>query len=118
MAATLIQDRLQGGSAMIGLIEQHLEAISSLCREYRVTRLEIFGSTTREDFDPQRSDIDLLVEFAPGTDLGPWMARFFELQNRLEVLLGRKVDLIMATGLRNPYLLRSINQDRRVLCAA
>jgi predicted nucleotidyltransferase len=103
---------------MLSLIEQNLEAIRLLCHEYQVTRLEIFGSTTRADFDPRRSDIDLLVEFAPGTDLGPWMARFFELQNRLEALLGRKVDLVMTTGVRNPYLLRSINQDRRLLYAA
>ena len=103
---------------MLGLIQQNIEAIRSLCHEYQVTRLEIFGSTTRADFDPQHSDIDFLVEFAPGTDLGPWMARFFELQNRLETLLGRKVDLVMTTGVRNPYLLRSINQDRRVLYAA
>ena len=102
---------------MLSLIEHNLEAIRSLCHEYRVTRLEIFGSTTRGDFDPERSDIDFLVKFAPGTNLGPWMARFFELQHRLEALLGRKVDLMMATGVRNPYLLRSINQDRRVLYA-
>lgn len=103
---------------MIASIEHYHEAIRSLCREYGVTRLEVFGSTARADFDFLRSDIDLLVEFAPGTDLGPWMARFFELQDRLEALLGRKVDLVMAAGLRNPYLLKSIDQDRRVLYAA
>ena len=103
---------------MHSLIKQHIEAIQLLCREYRVIRLDVFGSTTRVDFDPQRSDIDLLVEFAPGTDLGPWMACFFELQARLEALLGRKVDLTMAASVRNPYLLRSIDRDRQVLCAA
>jgi uncharacterized protein len=102
----------------VDIISQHLEDIRSLCREYGVVRLDIFGSATREDFDPRRSDIDLLVEFAAGTDLGPWMARFFELQERLEAMLGRKVDLVMAAGLRNPYLLRSIEQDRRVLYVA
>jgi predicted nucleotidyltransferase len=103
---------------MRDVIQQHLGTIRALCREYGVVRLDIFGSATREDFDSQRSDIDLLVEFAPGTDLGPWMARFFELQERLEAVLGRKVDLVMAAGLRNPYLLRAIEQDRRVLYAA
>src|SRR6476620_7529773 len=95
----------QEGHTMLHLIEQHLDAIQLLCREYQVTRLDVFGSTTRVDFDLQRSDIDLLVEFAPGTDLGPWLARFFELQARLEALLGRKVDLTMAASVRNPYLL-------------
>jgi uncharacterized protein len=103
---------------MIDVIQQHLDIIRALCREYGVVRLDIFGSATRADFDSQRSDIDLLVEFAPGTDLGPWMARFFELQERLEGVLGRKVDLVMAGGLRNPYLLHAIEQDRRVLYAA
>ena len=28
-----------------------------------VSRLDIFGSAVREDFDPSRSDLDFLVEF-------------------------------------------------------
>jgi predicted nucleotidyltransferase len=103
---------------MSDLLLQHQEAIRSLCREYGVARLEVFGSATRDDFDPERSDIDLLVDFASGTDLGPWMSRFFELRDRLVALLGRDVDLVMAKGLRNPYLLRAIEQNRRVLYAA
>ena len=103
---------------MIALTTQQIEAIRSLCREYQVTRLELFGPATRADFDPDRSDIDILVEFAAGTDLGPWLGRFFELQDNLKAVLRRKVDLVMANGLRNPYLLRSIDQDRQLLYAA
>jgi len=107
-----------GCDGIIALTTQQIEAIRSLCREYQVSRLELFGSATRADFDPDCSDIDILVEFAAGTDLGPWLARFFELQAHLEAVLGRKVDLVMANGLRNPHLLRSINQDRQLLYAA
>lgn len=103
---------------MFSLIEQHLDAIRAICHEYEVIRLDVFGSTTRSDFDPEHSDIDLLVEFAPGTNLGPWMARFFEFQAKLEALLERKVDLTMAASIRNPYLVRAINRDRQVLFAA
>ena len=103
---------------MIALTAQQLAAIQALCQEYRVIKLELFGSAARSDFDLYRSDVDLLVEFAPGTDLGPWISRFFELQDRLAALLDRKVDLVMARGLRNPHLMRSIEQDRRVLYAA
>ena len=103
---------------MISSIEQHLDAIRALCQEYHVTRLDLFGSTARADFDVERSDVDLLVEFAAGADLGPWMARYFEFQARLEALLGRKVDLIMASSVRNPYLQRAIDQDRQELYAA
>jgi hypothetical protein len=103
---------------MLMLVQEQLAQIHALCHEYHVIRLEIFGSATRDDFDPERSDIDILVEFAPGTDLGPWMTRFFELQERLTAVLGRKVDLLMAKAVHNPYLLRSINQERTLLYAA
>lgn len=103
---------------MIALTAEQLEAIRSLCRDYQVARLEVFGSAARADFDPDRSDVDLLVDFVPGADLGPWLSRFFELQQRLAVVLGRKVDLVMATSLRNPYLVRSLARVRRLLYAA
>jgi predicted nucleotidyltransferase len=103
---------------MIALSTQQLEAIHALCREYRVTKLELFGSAARADFDPERSDIDVLVDFAPGTDLGPWMSHFVDLQERLESVFGRKVDLLMARAVRNPYLIRAIDRDRHVLYAA
>jgi predicted nucleotidyltransferase len=103
---------------MIVLTKQQLEAIRALCSEFQVQKLELFGSATRDDFDPEHSDIDMLVEFTPQADLGPWMARFFDLQAQLEAVLGRKVDLVMAKGLRNPYLIRAVDRDRRVLYAA
>ena len=103
---------------MIPLIEQHLDAIRDLCREFDVVRLEVFGSAATGDFDPDRSDIDFLVEYAPETDLGPWMKRYFDLKERLEQLLGRPVDLVMVGALRNPYFIRSVNETRRVLYAA
>lgn len=87
---------------MITLEAHQRAALHALCREYHVTRLALFGSAARDDCAVNHSDIDLLVEFAPGTDLGPWMARFFELRDRLEELLGRQVDLVMAQGIHNP----------------
>lgn len=100
------------------LLEPHREAIEALCREYQVTRLELFGSATRADFDDTHSDIDLLVEFAPTADLGPWISRFFELRDALTALLGRHVDLVFAKSLHNPYLIQSVNRDRQLIYAS
>ena len=100
------------------IITANLEAIRRLCAEYGVARLDVFGSVTTPRFDEARSDIDLLVEYAPETDLGPWMKRHFALQDDLADLLGRPVDLVMSGGLRNPYFIRSVNQTRQVLYAA
>jgi len=45
------------------LIENNREAIFRLCRHHGVRKLEAFGSILRGDFDPARSDVDILVEF-------------------------------------------------------
>jgi predicted nucleotidyltransferase len=103
---------------MSGLIEEHAEAIRALCREYGVARLEVFGSAATGAFDPARSDVDFIVDYAPETDLGPWLKRYFEFKERLEALLGRPVDLVMAGAMRNPYFIRSVNESRRLLYAA
>ena len=49
-------------------ILRHRDTLAALCRRHGVARLDVFGSAARGvDFDPARSDVDLLVEFAPST---------------------------------------------------
>jgi uncharacterized protein len=74
-------------------IEQKREALAALCRRYGVVRLEVFGSAARTaGFDPDRSDADFLVTFAP--EARNDLAVFTDLQEALERLLGRPVDLV------------------------
>lgn len=103
---------------MIAAIEHNLDAIAALCRHYGVVRLEVFGSATTDEFDPTRSDVDFLIDYEPETDLGPWLTRHFEFKERLEALLGRPVDLVMIGGLRNPYVIRSVEASRKLLHAS
>ena len=102
---------------MIALIEQHRAELEALCRKYCVKKLEVFGSASDGTFDPQRSDVDLLVEFLP---LGPGQLFdfFFELKDDLQGLFGRRVDLVLPRAIRNPYFQKSVDQSRRVLYAA
>jgi hypothetical protein len=65
------------------------DAIAEFCRRHRIRRLSLFGSILRDDFCPD-SDIDVLVEFEPGTRVG---LRFFAIERELSRLLGRKADL-------------------------
>ena len=99
-------------------IERHLDEIIALRNEYGVIRLEIFGSAVTGEFDLDRSDFDFLVEYPEGHDFGPWGSGRLELRDRLEALFGLKVDLIIPKNLRNPYVIRSINESRRLLYAA
>ena len=99
------------------LIAQNLEAIRALCREYGVVRLELFGSAATDDFAPDRSDVDFIVDYAPDADLGPWLSRFVELQERLEALLGRRVDLVMAgaPAMSKKWFRREADKTRTVV---
>lgn len=99
---------------MIPLVAQHVEAIRALCREYGVARLEVFGSATTGAFDPATSDVD----YPPDYEFGIWLTRYFELKERLEPLLGRPVDLVMAGAIRKPWFIESVNGSRRLLYAA
>ena len=99
------------------LIADHLDAIRDLCREFGVARLEVFGSVMTSRFD-EESDVDFIVEYPEGYDLGPWAGRHLDLQERLESLLGRRVDLVMATAIRKPRFIQAIQEQRQVLYAA
>ena len=85
---------------------------------FAVARLEVFGSAARgSDFDPARSDADFLVEFQPGAQLPP-LQQFFGVNEALERLLGRRVDLIETGAVRNPYVLAEVNRARKLIYAA
>ncbi len=67
-------------------------ALADLCRRHGVRRLDVFGSAARGvDFDPERSDTDLLVEFGQEADD---LLNFLDFKEALERLLGRPVDLV------------------------
>jgi len=63
--------------------------IADFCRRHHVRRLALFGSVLRDDFGPE-SDVDVLVEFEAGHVPG---FAFFDLQEELSAILGRRVDL-------------------------
>jgi len=103
---------------MIELIVDKRSAIEQLCRQFNVSRLEVFGSAVDGTFDPDRSDVDFLIEFHPGQDLGPWLAHYFDFKASLEDLLGRKVDLVMPKAMKSPYFIQEVNRTRQLLYAA
>lgn len=98
------------------MIDLPRDEVERLCRRFGVARLAVFGSAAREDFDPERSDLDVLVEFTAGSE--DLFGAYFGLRESLEELAGRPVDLVMASAVKNPYVARSIAETRRDLYAA
>jgi predicted nucleotidyltransferase len=98
-------------------IGQHSAGIAAICRQYGIRRLEVFGSGARgDDFSPERSDADFLVEFSHG--VRPDLRTFYGAKADLERLLGRDVDLVELGSVRNPYVLANINRHREAVYAA
>ncbi len=97
------------------LIEEYLDGIPALCREYGVVRLEVFGSVGTPEFDPRRSDVDFLVVYPEGYDYGPWMGRVQDLEATLSGVLGRKADLVMPAALKNQWFRREAEKTRTVI---
>jgi uncharacterized protein len=71
------------------------DTLADFCRRHHIRRLALFGSVLRDDFTPD-SDIDVLVEFQPGSTPG---FGFANMQDELSEILGRRVDLNTANSL-------------------
>ncbi len=67
------------------------QAIAAFCQLHGIRKLSLFGSVLRDDFDPQRSDIDVLVEFDDRASKS--LFTIIRLQDQLSAMLGRQVDL-------------------------
>ena len=97
------------------LIELNLQQIYSLCREYKVKTLSVFGSILTDRFNDS-SDVDLLVDFEPfDHDTFDYVSNYFGLRDALERLFGRKVDLIEEKGLRNKYFKANVNRTKQLI---
>lgn len=67
------------------------ERVAHFCRERGIRSLSLFGSVLRDDFDPERSDVDVLAEFEPNALRGVGL-RYFAFAEDLGAILGHKVD--------------------------
>ena len=65
------------------------DKIADFCRRNHIRKLSIFGSALGKDFTAE-SDVDILVEFEKGYEPG---FAFFDMEDKLSIMLGRKVDL-------------------------
>lgn len=99
------------------LITEKAPQIAALCREYGVTRLRVFGSALRDDWDPVNSDIDFLADFDRSQGLNAF-DQLTEFILRLESMLGARVDVVDWKAARNPYFKENAERDAKVVYAA
>ncbi len=90
-----------------------IESIKLLCNAHRVSFLAAFGSVTRDDFSKD-SDIDFVVDFNE-TDPLIYTDLYFDLKDKLEILLKRNIDLVENRAIKNHYFREELNHTKVIL---
>jgi len=97
----------------MNLVELHIEKIKSLCIKHKVNKLFVFGSVLKDTFTNE-SDIDLVVDFEK-LDLYDYADNYFDFKDQLESIFNRPVDLLEEKGIRNPFLRKQIDNEKRLI---
>jgi len=88
------------------------DKIEDFCKKWKIAEFSIFGSALRADFSP-KSDVDVLISFEPDI---PWsLFDWVDMIDELQGILGRGVDLVEKSGLRNPFRRHEILNNRLVI---
>jgi predicted nucleotidyltransferase len=94
-------------------IESHINTIKSLCKLHKVKSLYAFGSVLTEKFTSE-SDVDLVVDFE-NIDVLNYGDNYYSLKFSLEDILKRNVDLLEKKALRNPYFIKTLDQNKKLI---
>jgi predicted nucleotidyltransferase/DNA-binding XRE family transcriptional regulator len=76
-------------------LRRHRAAVVETVRRHGASNVRVFGSVARGEDGPE-SDVDLVVDFAPGTGLVGWAT----LERELSQVLGTPVDVAPSDSLR------------------
>lgn len=94
-------------------IKSYYQNIQSLCLQYHVLKLYVFGSILTKRFNSE-SDIDFLVEFDQ-IELQDYADNFFDFKYSLESLFRREIDLLEIKAISNPYFKKNIDYSKQLI---
>jgi len=72
--------------------------LSDFCSRWHIREMALFGSVLRKDFH-EKSDIDVLIVFAPGARQG--LLTLARVKHELEALVNHPVDLAVKASIQN-----------------
>ena len=93
------------------LIEMNMDKIVALCKKYKVAKLWVFGSILTPRFNDD-SDVDFSVIFHYD-QIQDLFVTFFDFIDELQDLLGRKVDMVDETAVRNSFFRKELQDILR-----
>ena len=98
------------------ILSDNIEELKRLCIIYNVRSMYAFGSVCTDKFN-NTSDIDFLISFKE-LSIEEYTDNYFDLHYRLQELFNRKIDLLTVNSLSNPYLIKGIEQTKKLIYAA
>lgn len=90
--------------------DKSINQIKKLCEQHKVRTFSAFGSVTREDFNHE-SDIDFVVDFNESNPF-EYTNLYFQLKEKLELLLKREIDLIEDRAIKNHYFRKELDETK------
>lgn len=97
----------------MNILEDHISQLTRLCEKHNVEKMYVFGSALNKSFTDV-SDIDFLVRFKT-IELTEYFSNYMSFKEELKLLLGREIDLVEEQTLKNPVLIKSINQSKELV---
>jgi uncharacterized protein len=91
----------------------HLPLLIALCQKYKVKTLYAFGSVLTDEYNNE-SDIDLIVDFLK-MDILNYADNYFDFKFSLERLFNKPIDLLENQAIKNPYFIKTINQQKQLI---
>ncbi|MEL6488379.1 MAG: nucleotidyltransferase domain-containing protein [Cyanobacteria bacterium J06634_6] len=78
-------------------IDLPMAEIEQFCQKWNLIEFALFGSVIRDDFRPDSSDIDVMIRYR--SDAVPTFYDLDSMEEELELLFGREVDVITRQGI-------------------
>ena len=95
-------------------IQPYLPKVIELLKKHKIKSAFLFGSAISDKFNDQ-SDIDLLINFIDYSEPLEVGQSIWDLEDELEALTNRKIDLLTERSLKNPYFIQQLKNTRELI---
>jgi predicted nucleotidyltransferase len=92
-------------------IQNNLPIVIQLFKKHKVKNAFAFGSVVTDQFN-KNSDVDILVNLNDGIEPTEAGGHLWDLQEELQDLLKREIDLFTGQSLKNPFFIEEINDTK------
>jgi uncharacterized protein len=97
----------------MNIVEENINELADLCKLHKVRELFIFGSVLTDKFNDY-SDIDLIVQF-DYIDILEYFDNYMDFKEKLEILLGKPVDLLENQAIHNPIFRKVVDRNKKLV---